>query len=46
MGKSWCKSSWKCFLWLVANIMCEYSISEAKELLNSNFENAKNQIMV
>ena len=34
------------FLWLGANIMCEYSMSEAKELLNSNLEKAKSQIKV
>ena len=46
MGKSWCKVSESIFLWLGANIMCEYSMSEAKELLNSNLEKVKNQIMI
>ena len=34
------------FLWLGANIICEYSMNEAKELLNSNLEKVKNQIMI
>ena len=34
------------FLWLGANIMCEYSMKEAKELLNSNLEKAKKNIQV
>ena len=32
------------FLWLGANIMCEYKMNEAKEMLKINLENAKNQI--
>lgn len=34
------------FLWLGADIMCEYSLKEAKELLNSNLEKAKNNLKV
>ena len=32
------------FLWLGANVMCEYKMDEAKVLLNQNLQNAKNQI--
>ena len=32
------------FLWLGANVMCEYKMDEAKNLLNQNLLNAKNQI--
>ena len=32
------------FLWLGANVMCEYKIEEAKTLLNQNLQNAKEQI--
>ena len=32
------------FLWLGANVMCEYKMDEAKALLNQNLLNAKNQI--
>ena len=32
------------FLWLGANVMCEYKMDEAKTLLNQNLQNAKNQI--
>ena len=32
------------FLWLGANVMCEYKMDEAKSLLNQNLQNAKNQI--
>lgn len=32
------------FLWLGANIMCEYKMDEAKKLLNQNLSNAKEQI--
>ena len=32
------------FLWLGANVMCEYKMDEAKALLNQNLQNAKNQI--
>ena len=32
------------FLWLGANIMCEYSLKEAKELINSNLEKAQKQL--
>ena len=32
------------FLWLGANVMCEYKMDEAKILLNQNLQNAKNQI--
>jgi len=32
------------FLWLGANVMCEYKMDEAKTLLNQNLLNAKNQI--
>ena len=32
------------FLWLGANVMCEYKMDEAKNLLNQNLQNAKNQI--
>ena len=32
------------FLWLGANVMCEYKMEEAKTLLNQNLLNAKNQI--
>ena len=32
------------FLWLGANVMCEYKMDEAKALLNQNLQNAKTQI--
>ena len=32
------------FLWLGANIMCEYKMEEAKTLLNQNLNNAKVQV--
>ena len=32
------------FLWLGANVMCEYKMDEAKTLLNQNLLNAQNQI--
>ena len=32
------------FLWLGANVMCEYKIEEAKTLLNQNLQNAKEQV--
>ena len=32
------------FLWLGANVMCEYKMDEAKALLNQNLKNAKTQI--
>ena len=32
------------FLWLGANVMCEYKMDEAKVLLNQNLQNAKEQI--
>ena len=32
------------YLWLGAAIMCEYSMKEARELLNSNLEKAKSQL--
>ena len=32
------------FLWLGANVMCEYKMDEAKTLLNQNLQNAKEQI--
>ena len=32
------------FLWLGANVMCEYKMDEAKALLNQNLQNAKEQI--
>ena len=32
------------FLWLGANVMCEYKMDEAKVLLNQNLKNAKTQI--
>ena len=32
------------FLWLGANIMCEYKMDEAKTLLNQNLNNAKVQV--
>ena len=32
------------FLWLGANVMCEYKMDEAKTMLNQNLQNAKNQI--
>ena len=32
------------FLWLGANVMCEYKLNEAKTLLNQNLQNAKEQI--
>ena len=32
------------FLWLGANVMCEYKMDEAKILLNQNLQNAKNQM--
>ena len=32
------------YLWLGADIMCEYSMKEARELLNSNLEKAKSQL--
>ena len=32
------------FLWLGANIMCEYKMDEAKNLLNQNLNNAKVQV--
>ena len=32
------------FLWLGANVMCEYKMDEAKTLLNQNLQNAKNQM--
>ena len=32
------------FLWLGANVMCEYKMDEAKVMLNQNLQNAKNQI--
>ena len=31
------------FLWLGANVMCEYKMDEAKTLLNQNLQNAKKQ---
>ena len=34
------------YLWLGANIMCEYTMSEAKEVLNSNLQKAKTNIKV
>ena len=32
------------FLWLGANVMCEYKMDEAKALLNQNLQNAKEQM--
>ena len=32
------------FLWLGANVMCEYKMEEAKTLLNQNLKNAKEQV--
>ncbi len=32
------------FLWLGANVMCEYKMEEAKTLLNQNLQNAKEQV--
>ena len=32
------------FLWLGANVMCEYKMDEAKTLLNTNLKNAKDQL--
>ena len=32
------------FLWLGANVMCEYKMDEAKALLNQNLKNAKEQV--
>ena len=32
------------FLWLGANVMCEYKMDEAKTLLNQNLKNAKEQL--
>ena len=32
------------FLWLGANVMCEYKMDEAKTLLNQNLKNAKEQV--
>ena len=46
----WAKSEIKVgesvYLWLGADIMCEYSMSEAKEVLHSNLEKAKANIKV
>ena len=43
-AKAEIKSPDSVFLWLGANVMCEYKMDEAKVLLNQNLQNAKNQI--
>ena len=42
--KSEVNVTYSVFLWLGANVMCEYKMDEAKPMLNQNLQNAKNQI--